>query len=466
MPQKRPPAVPGLDEFEQRQAESEAVADFLAPPPQIDADGFYRQVVVDRSLGPQTVESLLALLGLPADTADPHADSDWRVEEFKVVPSEVTLNLKKLGRVLRVTNWHHTLRVRHRRPKPILAEVPQPIVLKLPASYKPRPLAVPQDGDVVRALVFPDTQIGFWRDYRTPGLNPFHDRSAISIALQILADYEPHRVDFLGDTLDLPMFQDRFPKGPNLRYLTQPAFVEFTFLLWKIRTLLTEIEARRKRAATWPITVVPGNHDLRLIKAMYGTAADELIDLRPVHDPHGAPLVSISRIIDADRLGVTFAEDYPGGRIRWNGNIEGVHGTKVGAKSGASAAKYLADSPSVSLVFGHVHRFEMAWSTTRRSGAEREFMALSPGCLCRIDGGVPPLLERFNWQQGLLGLEYEVGGSEYFAVDPIRIQGGRALWRGKVYMGEDYTDELIEWARSVGWENATDFARHDRRKAA
>lgn len=459
MPAKKPP---GLDEYEHKQAESEAVAEFLALPPQVDADGFFRQVVVDRSLGPQTVESLLALLGLPADTADPDADSDWRVEEFKVVPSEVSLNLKKHGRVLRVTNWHHTLRVRHRRPKPILADVPQPIVLKLPASFKPRPLAVPQDGDVLRALVFPDTQVGFWRDYRTPGLNPFHDRAAISIALQVLADYAPHRVDFLGDTLDLPMFQDRFPKGPNLRYLTQPAFVELTFLLWKIRTILTETEARLKRKAAAQIHIVPGNHDLRLTKAMYGTAADELIDLRPVHDPFGAPLVSIARIIDADRLGVTFADDYPGGRLKWNGNLEGVHGTKVGAKSGASVAKYLGDSPSVSLVFGHVHRYEMAWSTTRRGGAEREFMALSPGCLCRIDGGVPPLLQRFNWQQGLLGLEYEVGGAEYFAVDPIRIQGGRALWRGHVYEGQDYTEELIEWARAVGWENATDYARKDR----
>jgi hypothetical protein len=179
--------------------------------------------------------------------------------------------------------------------------------------------------------------------------------------------------------------------------------------------------------------MVPGNHEQRLVKAMIGTDAEEAVDLRPVFAPRSAPVLrckpSSAQTTSESRL----PTPYPDGRIIWNGNIWAMHGDRVGRGRGGTVAKYLGDSPSMSVVFGHVHRVEMAWATTHSARGEREFMAWSPGCLCRIDGAVPASQSRHDWQQGAGVLEYEPHGREYFAPHQVRIQGGRALWRGHVY---------------------------------
>lgn len=401
-----------------------------------------------RSLSIRTLAQLLDAIGLPQDTARQDADTEFVVIEFK---ANVWESGAKIGNRLRtVPLWQIKARFRPRRVSSQLA--PSPLVLRMPRR-KPRPLAEPSPGAIVRSFLFPDTQIGFWRDYRTGGLQPFHDRVAIDAAFQVMLAVRPDRIDWLGDVLDLPVFQGKFPRGPWLRYLTQPAFVELAFLLWRQRRILDGFGGAHR-----PIHVVPGNHDQRLVKAMMGTDAEEAIDLRPVTKPHAAPLLSLATILEADEIGVEIAGPYPDGRIVWNRNVWGMHGDKVGRGGGGTVRKYLADSPSMSVVLGHVHRVEMAWATTHNTQGEREFMAWSPGCLCRIDGAVPSQASRNDWQQGAGVLEYEPSGREFFAPEQIRIQGGRAIWRGQVFEGRDYTDELIEWARAVGWENAGDFA--------
>lgn len=405
-------------------------------------------VAESRSFSIRTLPQLLDAIGLPPETAQQDGETEFVVVEFSANVWEQGAKIRDQLRTLPL--WQVKARFRPRRPAP--AVTPQPLVLRMP-QRKPRPLAEPQPGAVLRSFIVPDTQIGFWRDYLTGGLQPFHDRRAIDAAFQVMQAVRPDRVDWLGDALDLPAFQGKFPKGPWLRYLTQPAFVELAFLLWRCRRILDSFGGAHR-----PIHVVPGNHDARLVKAMIGTDAEEAADLRPVFAPRAAPLLSLQTIIGADELGVQFADPYPDGRIVWNGNIWAMHGDKVGRGGGGTARKYLADSPSMSVVFGHVHRVEMAWATTHSARGEREFLAWSPGCLCRIDGAVPASQSRHDWQQGAGVLEYEPGGREFFAPHQVRIQGGRALWRGQVYEGQDYTDELIKWARSVGWENADDYA--------
>ena len=54
-----------------------------------------------------------------------------------------------------------------------------------------------------RCVVLPDMQIGYWRN--TDGiLEPTHDEAAISIALQVIAAFDPDEVVMVGDNLDLP----------------------------------------------------------------------------------------------------------------------------------------------------------------------------------------------------------------------------------------------------------------------
>ena len=441
MPARKPP---GLDEFEQASTPSQVTLDH-------EKDGGL--TASSRSASIRTLAALIEAVGLPADTARQDGDSEFVVVDWKANVWEQGAVIS--GRHRRLPLWQVTARFRPRRIAALL--LPVPLVFKLP-NRRMLPLAEPKPGAILRTFLFPDTQIGFWRDYRTAGMHPFHDRRAIDCAMQIMRDYRPDSADFLGDVWDLPMFQKKFPVGPELRNLTQPAFVEGAFILAKVREILDSFGGKVRR----PIHIVPGNHDKRLLNAMRNSDAEEASDLRPVFDSRGEPLVSIARIIDAEKLGVEIADTYPDGRIIWNSNVWGLHGSKIGGGKGGTVRKYLADAPSISSVFGHVHRVEQAWITTDSTVGERERMAWSPGCLCRIDGAVPSNQRRNDWQQGCGGLEYEIGGAEYFAPEQMRIQAGRSIWRGQVYQGQDYTEELIEWARAVGWENATDYARKDR----
>jgi hypothetical protein len=69
-------------------------------------------------------------------------------------------------------------------------------------------------------------------------------------------------------------------------------------------------------------------------------------------------------------------------------------------------------------------------------------MAISPGCLCRIDGAVPsvkgavgidgrPVTYYENWQQGMAVITYKPEGS--FHVDLVHIDDGKTLYRGQEF---------------------------------
>jgi hypothetical protein len=77
-------------------------------------------------------------------------------------------------------------------------------------------------------------------------------------------------------------------------------------------------------------------------------------------------------------------------------------------------------------------------------------MAISPGCLCRIDGAVPsvhgsigvdgrPAIYHENWQQGVSVITYKPEGS--FHVELVHIDEGKTLYQGQEFVSKKLSTE-------------------------
>lgn len=443
--------------------EAESVAAALGeyeggPTTTSDEDGLVRSVIIDKTTKARSVAELLKLINLPPETADPAADTDWRVEEYRCNPSDVSLNLKSIGKVLRVTNYHQRLVVRNRRIKPTMLDLPQAVTM-VSKDVRNRTKATPVPGVVERELIIPDPQFGMFRQHNTDVLHRMHDVHALSIVVQIAEKYGPTGITCLGDYYDLPMFQSKFPRGPELAYLTQHGINEGAFFAYKMRRIQDAWDDKHKREASGRVRILRGNHDQRMMKSII-ECSPEASWLRPVNDPDGPPMLSLERLMDVTGLGVEWVGQYPDGVIVWNSNIWGKHGDVVRPDSGGTVVAELKKAILASVVFGHIHRDEHAWITTHGplpdgTFGQRERMAASPGCVCRIDGAVPSQSKRNNWQQSVATLEYEVGGREFFEYNSHRIQGGRSIYNGEIYESKEreYVEEMVEWLKAAGWKN-------------
>ena len=77
--------------------------------------------------------------------------------------------------------------------------------------HRPPPPSI--DG-IARSLVFADPHIGFQAEGLQGRLEPFHDRQALDVLLQLATHLQPDRIDILGDWLDLAMWTDKFVRDP------------------------------------------------------------------------------------------------------------------------------------------------------------------------------------------------------------------------------------------------------------
>jgi len=282
------------------------------------------------------------------------------------------------------------------------------------------------------AVILPDPQIGY-RDLST-GLDPFHDEKAMDVALQIIGYLEEHdRVDSvinLGDFLDLPA-QGRFEQEPAFAFTTQHAVNRGHKFL------------QQQRAAAGPrakIVLIEGNHDKRMEKFIM-TNTMSILGLKRANMPESLPVMSLPYLLRLDEIGVEYIDAYPAGAYWLNDRLRAVHGSKV-RSGGSTAAAYTNDSPHISTIFGHVHRQELQSKTVFDRLGPIKSMAVSPGCLCRVDGAVPsvngatkidgsPAIYYENWQQGIAVIMYKPTGEFY--TELVQIDNGKAVFRGREF---------------------------------
>lgn len=321
------------------------------------------------------------------------------------------------------------------RPQPKWDTVTQakPVILGAPKDAKKHKT----NHKVIVSL--PDPQIGY--RYLDEGWYTFHDERAMDLGLQIIHYLEKEeRVDSvvnLGDFLDLPS-QGRFEQEAAFAGTTQRAIDRGHKFL------------QEQRAAAGPdaeIVLIEGNHDRRLEKfimvnagAAWGLRRANLDEL---------PVMSLPYLLRLDEIGVEYIEAYPAGTKWLTKTLRAVHGNKA-RSNGSTAAAYTNADPHISTIFGHAHRLEIQSKTVfDREGAIKS-VAVSPGCLCRVDGAVPSVNGSTklnghaatyfeNWQQGVLVTTID-GDSEYHEL--IQINDGVAWFRGKKFVSDKKLDVL------------------------
>ena len=362
---------------------------------------------------PKTLEELLKSCNVDTDI--------WKVDKYVVNKWETAMKTKDAivhRPLFQVKAW--LVRI-----KPVEVEFPhvKPVA---PVSFKKPKFKRKKANCAKKALIIPDAQFGFRRDFDTNELTPFHDRFALDCALQVAEKEKLDVIVLLGDMLDLPEWTDKFLISPEFFFTTQPAINELHWWLKEFRKNCSKM------------VYIEGNHELRMSKAV----AKNIIaayNLKPANQPKNVQM-TISTLLALDDLGVDYRGPYPVGEYWLNDNLRISHGT-LARKGGADTVKAILAQARNSEIVGHVHRHEMAQKTVHPRSGLRTYVAYSPGTIARIEPNiVPSAMGRNDWQQGFAMVNYQ-DGNGLFQIVPHSVHGGKILYKGKEV---SYRGSLIE----------------------
>jgi hypothetical protein len=273
-------------------------------------------------------------------------------------------------------------------------------------------------------VILPDPQIGF-RHHGDGTLEPFHDEAAMAVALAITKSIRPDHIVNLGDFLDLPEQSTKFRKEAAFARTTQMS-------LDRAHEFLAQ--QREAGHSSTVISLLEGNHDVRLKNYVIDNAL-AAFGLRQANMPESWPVMSVQNLLRLDELGVTYYEGYPQGIVWLNESLACIHGVNL------KPEKTLAEEDA-SQIHGHTHSIYRK-SRTRRSYAGRKTITVSsPGCLCRVDGGVPSTKSATaqdgktvtsveDWQQGIAVVETFPDGT--WSMEQVEINDGVAHYRGRTF---------------------------------
>lgn len=298
-----------------------------------------------------------------------------------------------------------------------------------PVAPLPR-VQAPQRDRPSCTLMIPDSQHGFRWSADRRRLIPLHDRRACDLVVQVAERLQPDRIVLLGDMMDLAEWSTRYPRPAELRDTTQPTLAEVHAWLASIR----------QACPTARIDYVEGNHEQRIQRALVESSSPAA-DLTAVGDSE--PVLSVPRLLALDALGIDYIGPY-GADYYLHDAVRVTHGDKVRSGGGATAQAVIREATH-STWYGHVHRVELVHRTLHGPDGPRTIHAASPGCLCRIDGEVPGVTARPDWQQGV-GVLWWDGQREHAEVRAIH--DGRMVWDGAMLHGEERGQH---YAEATGW---------------
>ncbi|MFI2563022.1 hypothetical protein [Paenarthrobacter sp. NPDC018779] len=290
-------------------------------------------------------------------------------------------------------------------------------------ELKTRPVNPPREMKL--ALKGADTQIGY-RLLPDGTMDPFHDADAMECFVQAALQYQPDKIQILGDFLDLAS-QGRFVQEAAFANTTQAALDTGHEFLAKLRAACPDAQ----------IIVIEGNHDKRMQNFIEANAI-AAFGLKRAGLPESWPVMALPYLLRLDELNVEYVDAYPAATDWDNDTTRNIHGTKANAK-GSTTAQYVHEHPHLNTWAGHTHRAEITYhSVIGARGEAIESYSANPGCLCRVDGAVPsvhgaigsdgkPARIVENWQQGF-GFNYYNETESWPFV--YRIRNGVALMGG------------------------------------
>lgn len=351
----------------------------------------------------------------------------------------------EIGRVQRVSVWQGMSKDENGEPQvtdligvqlsPAWEDGPEwpvvqpaaPTVVKY--GNRPKPL----DDEYHRTVLFPDPQIGYWRNLDNGDLHPIHDEEAMAVALNVARAVRPDRIVHLGDFLDLAEF-GRFGTEPELAFTTQESLNRGHRFLAECRAIL---------GPDGDLALIAGNHDHRLSKAVTKNALAAL-RLKRADAPDTWPVMSVPYLLALDSLNCEYVDGYPAGSYKLADGTDVQTPLYAVHERGLDVVK-VAKQNRQSYVQGHTHRVAMHSETYELNGAPIEVEAWSLGSLCSREGAVPSyksgvsdkgsVVRRIeNWQHAVAVVTVAPDGS--WSVEPIRIRDGKAHYGGKVYTAE------------------------------
>jgi hypothetical protein len=366
----------------------------------------------------------------------------WQIEEFKIKTWEgyrkdvdqdmefdagrITGHKVDKGKINTETMFSVEARLVKRNPvpvKPVINPVSFGIKLTKPRKSK-------RSSNYKKALFISDTQVGFSRDLYTGELTPYHDRLAMSIILSVVKDIHFDVIAMGGDGIDAAEWSTKYVRTPEMKFTTQPAIYELGWFLGQISLLSPQ--SRKK--------YIEGNHEYRFPE-FYHQHAQHMLRLRKATQFSGDEITSLAYMLDLEGLGWGYIGGYKEGDAKlWlRPDLLLEHGKAVSNRPGGTVAAVVEKS-QVTRVFGHIHRREVASRNRIDGTGVHSVSAVSPGCLCRIDGVVPGSNDETNWQQGFAIIEYNDEG--FIPPQIVPIEDGKAHYNGKEYHAWDYYDDL------------------------
>lgn len=359
-----------------------------------------------------------------ADTLQKKGINPEDIGEIKKVSTSQTLTKNLEGEAEIHDLWHFQF-------SPAFEEGPAwPVVQPGPSINLPKMSNIKKVTKPYKeAVIIPDVQIGFYR--RENGrLESTHDESAIAVVLGVIRDIKPELVICVGDNIDFPEL-GKYRTSPAFALTTQASIDRATVLVAQLRAVAPQAR----------IVWLAGNHEERLPNFILDNAK-ATFGLRKGDTPKSWPVMSLPSLCRFDDFGVEYRPGYPAGEFWINKKLRVIHGTRI--KSNGSTAHIYLNSEKTSVIYGHIHRVEMAFKTRRDFEGAKTIMAASPGCLARIDGAVPstkggidldgrPLTVVEDWQQGLAVVSYEDKGEHKFSYEVMHIYNGWGMLRGIEY---------------------------------
>lgn len=175
-----------------------------------------------------------------------------------------------------------------------------------------------------RSFIIGDVQAGYWHTPAVPGsplgsLVPYHDLNAISVTLQMLADYRPDEVIIIGDLLDIASLS-RYLQLPEFQLTLQPS-IEFVY-----RFLAT---IRKIVGPGCKIVYLEGNHERRLNEYIVKNAR-EAFGLKPANsNGDDWPAHSIPTLLRLSELEIEYSTPYPHGVYWITPKLYAVHNQQL-----------------------------------------------------------------------------------------------------------------------------------------
>lgn len=228
---------------------------------------------------------------------------------------------------------------------------------------------------------------------------PFHNRIAVKITLDYLADYKPDLVILGGDIYDFLEASD-FDKSPARITTLQDEFDDGREFIKAIDSLCPNVD------------FLIGNHEDRLQRLINRNPA--LFKLRSLDIAKAAELPEHWRV-------------HPSQTHFRLGKLTALHGDIKGVKSAVHPARTLFQKLKRSCIFGHFHRFGNHMDTNYDGEVRGGFANGHLSDVSRVTSWVTCP----DWQEGFSTISLcENGG---FAVQQRLVMNGRLIAEGKEY---------------------------------